>query len=390
MCMRVDGNRVGGGACRSACLVILVLLLNGCALFAPEPGIGRPVEWSDLTGWEQDRHSEAWPALLNGCEKLPSRDSSWREICAAAAAVATPDDQQVRLFFEQWFVPHDVFGRDGDRVGLITGYYEPRLYGSLEPDQRFRFPLYQRPGDLLTIDLHTLYPELKGKRVRGRLVGKRVVPYYERGQIDGDRSLLAGQELLWVDDPFALFFLHIQGSGQVELPDGEVLAVGYADQNGHPYRSIGAELVKMEALEREQVNMFTIKRWLQDHPQQAGDLVNSNASYVFFALNEDPRQSAVGSLNVPLTAERSIAIDREIIPLGVPVWLDTKLPDDGADSRYRRLVMAQDTGGAINGPVRADLFWGRGERAERMAGLMKQPGSLYVLLPKTAEPVAGK
>ena len=375
-------------AWRTAICLFPLLVLSACGWFAPEPGVGEPVEWSALPGWQQDNHSEAWPALLSGCQKLPARDQRWSELCAAAAVIEAPDDRQARQFFESWFVPHQVFGLEGERSGLITGYYEPRLYGSLQPDERFRYPLYQRPDDLLTVDLTDLYPQLKGKRVRGRLEGNRVVPYYNRSQIDGDSTLLSGQELLWVDDPFALFFLHIQGSGQVELSDGRIVGVGYADQNGHPYRSIGAELIRMQQLEREQVNLFSIRQWLETHPQQAIDLLNRNASYVFFNLREDHQQSAVGSLNVPLTPQRSIAVDRSIIPLGTPVWLDTELPD-GDGSRYRRLVLAQDTGGAIRGPVRADLFWGRGERAERMAGLMKQPGSLHVLLPRAgAAPAA--
>lgn len=183
--------------------VLVLILLPGCARFVPSPGIGDPVGWSELPGWSQDSQSEAWPALLAGCRKLSARDPDWRQPCAAAAVIEAPDDEQARVFFEQWFVAHEVIGLEGGQEGLITGYYEPRLYGSPQPDDRFRYPLYRRPDDLLTVDLQALFPELKGKRVRGRLQGNRVVPYYDRSQINSDSSLLSGQELLWVDDPVA-------------------------------------------------------------------------------------------------------------------------------------------------------------------------------------------
>ncbi len=361
--------------------VLAAMGLNGCAWLAPPPGIGGAVAWRDLPAWERDHHAESWPALLRSCERLANRDQSWARICAAAHDLSAPDDTQARKFFETWFTPHKVRGAGWRNRGMITGYYEPLLRGRFTPSPRFRYPIYGRPKDLVTVDLSQLYPDLKDKRVRGILKGSKVVPYYDRRQIDTQQELLAGEELLWVDDPVALFFLHIQGSGRVELPDGSMVAVGYADQNGHPYRSIGRELINMGELAREDVTMFTIRDWLRDNAHRADALLHRNPSYVFFAMRPAHQDGPVGSLNVPLTAQRSVAVDRGVIPLGVPVWLDTTRP--GADSEpYRRLVLAQDTGGAIKGAVRADLFWGHGAAAERMAGLMKQPGRLFVLLPR--------
>ena len=361
----------------------VVGLLSGCALFRPpEPGIGKPLDWSDIPEWEADRHAEAWPALLQTCRARGGK-SDWQSICEAAAQ-QDPDDEAARQFFERWFVPHRVHGAKRENTGLITGYYEPLLHGSYERSERFRYPLFGRPDSLLIIDLGDRFPSLKDQRVRGRLVGNRVVPYFTREEIDGtESSPLSGNEILWLDDPNELFFLHIQGSGRVQLDTGEVIGVGYADQNGHPYRAIGRDLVERGELAIEEVTLFSIRRWLNEHPDQAQELLFENPSYVFFVLREAPEKGPVGSLNVPLTPVRSLAIDPKLVNLGVPIWLDTHYPGD-ENRPLRRLVMAQDTGGAIKGNLRADLFWGHGEEAERQAGAMKSRGSMVVLLPRTA------
>jgi len=360
------------------------VLLAGCAgWFAPPPGVGREVSFDRLPGWEQDRHASAWPALLRSCDKLAGRDAAWMEVCRAARERETPDDAGARAFFEEHFRVHRVNG-EGRRDGLITGYYEPVLMGSFERDARFRFPLYRRPDDLLIVDLAGLYPELKGRPVRGRLQGNRVVPYHSRAEIGRDRSPLAGSELLWVDDPVEAFVLQVQGSGRVQLPDGSQVAVGYADQNGHPYRSLGGELIARGVMKREDITLPRILDWITANPEQTEQLLNGNPSYVFFRLREAGAEGPVGSLGVSLTAERSVAVDPAFITLGLPVWLDTTLPDG---SVFRRLMMAQDTGGAIKGAVRADVFFGQGAPAGRLAGEMKNPGRLHVLLPKASPPV---
>ena len=235
----------------------------------------------------------------------------------------------------------------------------------------------------MSVELGEVYPELANKRIRGRLAGGKVLPFYSREEIDSDRSLLAGNELIWVDDRDAVFFLHIQGSGRVRLPDGRIIGAGYANQNGHPYLAIGRVLIRRNELKPEEVSLFTIRQWLRDNPARAEELLFQNPSYVFFVLQENPGEGPLGSLNVPLTPRRSIAIDPTLVDLGVPVWLSTNLPGN-PQHPYRRLVFAQDTGGAIKGALRADLFWGHGQQAERAAGIMKESGSLIVLLPKAA------
>ncbi len=357
-------------------------LLASC-VSAPSriPGIGQPVSWTELPGWQDDRLAQAWPALLNSCQKLPARDARWGPLCADAALFPAPDDATARAFFETRFVAHEIAGNNGAADGLITGYYEPLLLGSLVRTDRFRYPLYGRPDDLVVVDLGDLYPELQGRRYRGRLGGNRVVPYYSRADINNGKRPPENAILAWVDDPVELFFLEIQGSGRIQLPNGKMLHVGYADQNGHPYVAIGRTLVDSGALKLEDATMPAIHAWLKANPDKAQAVLNSNPSYVFFTLREPDGSGPVGALNVPLLPERSIAVDPDFIPLGNPVWFDTSLPGNGEAQPYRRLVFAQDTGGAIRGPVRADLFFGFGKNAERLAGTMRQRGKMYVLQP---------
>ena len=353
--------------------------LAGCAGPA---GIGKPLSWSALPGWHEGQQAQAWPALQRNCQRLAHTDVHWQSICLAAEGLVSPDDASARAFFERHFRPHKVAGEDGKRKGLVTGYYEPLLEGSLARTERFRYPIYQRPDNLLTVDLGALYPELHGRPVRGRLQGGRIVPYFSRAEIDDGYAPLAGNEIAWVDDPVSLFFLHVQGSGRIRLPNGEILAVGYADQNGHPYVSIGRRLRELTGLEAEQVNLYSIRHWLEMNGDAAEELLHSNPSYIFFTVRDSTLPGPLGSLQVPLTAERSVAVDRKYIPLGVPLWLDTTLLKDGPT--YRRLVLAQDTGGAIKGPLRVDVYFGQGTEAERLAGRMREQGRIYVLLPTQA------
>jgi membrane-bound lytic murein transglycosylase A len=358
-----------------------IVLLSSCAFLKPtQTGIGEAISWESVEGWHQDSHAEIWPALQNNCAVLSKR-KAWDAICKEVDTIEKPDDSFARQFIENWFVPHPLYSDEGKRSGLITGYYEPLLFGSMVPDNRYRFPLYQQPESLLIVDLGSLYPDLKDMRLRGRMVGNRIVPFYSREEIEADRDLLAGQELLWLDDRDAAFFLHIQGSGRVQLPDGKIIGVGYSNQNGHPYVAIGRILLKQGELEREEISLFSIRQWLRDHPEKAVKLLNENPSYIFFVLRDAPEQGPIGSLNTPLTAQRSIAIDPKFVQLGTPIWLSTNYPGQ-PDREYQRLVIAQDTGGAIKGTLRADLFWGHGDLAEQSAGVMKEQGSMVILLPK--------
>ncbi len=358
-------------------LLLLTLLASACA--TRPPGIGDPVDWSSLDNWEADSHGEVWRGFLKSCEKL--RRAPWRDVCELAENSGDLSDAEAREFFETHFEVRPVYAEGGETEGLITGYYEPLLRGSFEPSDQFRYPLYGVPEDLLIVDLGAVYPQLRNMRLRGKLVGNKVVPYYDRAQLTDNPDLLRGAEILWVDSLVDKFFLHIQGSGRVQLDDGSIVAVGYAGQNGHPYQSIGRVLIGMGELEREEVTLFTIKDWLRANPERLHEVLAKNPSYIFFEMRDAEADGPIGSLNVELTPARSIAVDREVIPLGAPVWLQTTLPDED-ESSFARLMLAQDTGGAIRGHVRADVFWGQGESAEKLAGLMKQQGRLFVLLPR--------
>lgn len=338
----------------------------------------RPLPWSELPGWDTADLAGAWPALLHSCARLEARYAVWRDLCAEARVLDPPAAPAARAFLERRFEPW--LQRAGRKTeALVTGYYEPLLHGNFAPSARYRYPLYRPPDDLLTVELGELYPQLSGQRLRGRLVGQRVVPYFSRAEIESDGAPLAGNELLWVDDEVGLFFLQIQGSGRVQLPSGETVAVGYADQNGHPYTPIGRVLVERAGIPLEAIDMPTIRQWLDADPARARAVMNTNASYVFFELRDTGLPGPLGALGVPLLAERAIAVDPAHIPLGAPVWLDTQLPDG---TPLRRLVFAQDTGGAIKGRLRADFFFGHGPLAEYYAGRMKAPGRLYVLRPR--------
>ncbi|MFO7576747.1 MAG: MltA domain-containing protein [Pelovirga sp.] len=375
--------------------VLLVVLVAGCAKKPPveveppvielEPPVIEvpaltPVAWEQLDGWEEDHPAPALEAFRNSCVSLRWREE-WRAVCSLAQQIDAVDSLTVRNFFEQYFVPHQVRNADGSSSGLMTGYYGPELRGSRVPTEEYRYPLYRQPDDMLIIDLDGLYPELGNYRLRGRVEGNRVVPYFDRRQIDFGEDPLTGSELFWVADPVELFFLHIQGSGSILLPDGESVVVNYANQNGHPYRSIGKLLLDRNEMTRDQMSMQNIRRWVERNPQAGKQLLAENPSYVFFRELPPGTQSPPGAMGIPLTPLRSLAVDPRTIPLGAPVFLSTTFPGAG-DLPLRQLMVAQDTGGAIKGRVRGDFFWGMGNSAGELAGRMRNQGELWVLLPK--------
>jgi len=302
--------------------------------------------------------------------------------CTRARALGAPGASEVREFFETYFQPYQVVNRDGSAEGLVTGYYEPLLRGARKRGGKYQTPLYRVPDDILSVEFSTVVPELKGQHLRGRLAGNKVLPYPARAELLQSNAL-AGKEIVWVDDPVAAFFLQVQGSGRVQLADShETVRLAYADQNGQPYKSIGRYLIDKGELQADQASMQGIKAWLMAHPRREQELLNANPRYVFFREEavSDPKAGPKGALGVPLTPQRSIAVDPQSVPLGSPVFLATTQPNSSA--ALRRLVIAQDTGSAIKGGVRADYFWGFGDQAGNRAGKMKQRGAMWVLLPK--------
>lgn len=343
------------------------------------------VDFGALPGWKDGEQGAAWGALLSSCQALRWREA-WRGVCARAMALRAPRDEDARRFLEDNFVPWRLANPDGATDGIITGYYEPLVRGSRIRSAPYLYALYAPPEDLLTIDLAAVNPELRGMRLRGRLDGKRVVPYYTRAEITRGAALVGGKEIVWVDDPVEAFFFQVQGSGRVQFENGEMLRLGYADQNGHPFQSIGRYLVERGELKLGEASMQAIKSWAAANPKRLEELLNQNPSFVFFRelpLN-DPANGPVGALGVPLVPGRSIAVDPRYVPLGAPVFLATSFP--ASDAPLNRLVIAQDTGGAIRSPVRADFFWGFGAEAGAQAGRMRQQGKMWVLLPKDFKP----
>lgn len=340
-----------------------------------------PSTFADLPGWERDDLRQAWPAFVASCSVLV-RKAEWQQACTASRAVSGTDGNAIRNYFESWFVPNQIRSADGADTGLITGYYESMLRGSRKRAGAYQTALYRVPEDLLTLDLASVYPELKGKRVRGKLAGKKVVPYASRAEIA--LAPLNGRELLYVDDAVEAFFLEVQGSGRVQLDSGETVRVSYADQNGHPYKAIGRWLVEQGELSQADATAQGVKAWIAANPARRQELFNANPSFVFFREERlaDPSVGPKGSLGVPLTGGRSVAIDPTLLPLGAPIYLSTT--ESGSEVPMRRLMMGQDTGGAIRGAVRADFFFGFGNEAMENAGRMKQRGQLWVLMPRAA------
>ena len=339
--------------------------------------------WSDLPGWDTDTVQDAWQGFLASC-RSPRLRAEWATPCTAAQTAAADSPAAIRQYFESYLEPYKIVKRSGSTradTGLITGYFEPLLHGSRTASARFVAPLYSPPPDLLTVDLASLYPELKGKRVRGRLEGNKVVPYYTRAELPADQAV-HGNEIVWLDNSFDALMLEVQGSGRIQLPDGVTIRLQYADQNGQPYRAIGRYLVQIGALAVEQATIPGIRAWLLAHPERLQEVLNSNPSVVFFseAPLGDPNLGPKGAQGIPLTPGRSIAVDPAWVPLGTPVFLATTLPDTSLP--LQRLVIAQDTGGAISGAPRADYFCGSGPEAADLAGKMRQEGSLWLLWPR--------
>ena len=346
--------------------------LSACSLFSQGDHFGSiPLSYDRLSGWNDDAHAQALEVFVASCPSMVKRNSTrssgsgiripsdvWASLCNDAMMVPPGDNAQARAFFERRFVPYRITNNGRD-AGLFTGYYEPVLYGSRKKHAQYKYPLYKRPSDL-----------------------RDKVSYYTHAQIN--RGALAGRhlELVWVDDPVMIFFLQIQGSGLVRLDKGGSMLVGYAGQNSQEYVSLGKIMGDENLLPKDEVNFFTIRKWLYDHPRQARAMMERNPSYVFFKTLD--QSGPVGSVGVVLTPQRSLAVDSKYIPYGLPLFMETQLPSyTGGDPKpFRRILVAQDTGGAIRGPVRGDIFFGLGHEAEFLAGYMKGRGVYSLLVPK--------
>lgn len=370
--------------------LVAILLIAACQQLPEKPAPPKPpgaerasyiqTSFSVLPGWSTTRLEPSLRAFLNGCARAPV---VLLGPCGTATTIAIGDEDGARRFFESSFTPYAIVSSETGDTGTITGYYEPVLRGSRTRDTVNRFPIFGVPDDLIVVDLGNVAPETRNLRLRGRVDGRRLVPYYTRAEIDARGETFKAPIIGWTSDPIELFFLQIQGSGQLELENGDRVRLAYADQNGHPYRSLGRYLVDRGEMTLDQASMQGIKTWAAANPGKLQDALNVNASYVFFRESTDPR-GIVGALGVPLVPQYSLAVDRRFIPLGAPVFLATTFPL--SDQPLVRLAAAHDTGGAIRGAVRADFFWGTGPDAGVSAGRMRQPGKMWLLWPRGEPP----
>jgi membrane-bound lytic murein transglycosylase A len=346
---------------------LLAILLTGCSTKVERQLI--PVSFSELPGWRKDTQLQALPAMQRSCTVILKKSadtamltrggghgqaSDWFKFCRQLQSRNFKSNTGFRHFLEAHLHPYQI-SASGNSDGVFTGYYEPILNGSLRRHGKYQTPLYKLPGKGIN------YKIPRAKIVKGALKGKKL-------------------ELVWVDDPVEAFFIQIQGSGRVRLDNGRELRLGYAGQNGHPYFPIGKTLVDRGYLQPDQVTMQSIKKWLRTHPRQAESIMSTNQSYVFFKIIHT-QAGPIGSHGVPLTPQRSMAVDRSFISLGTPLWLNTTHPNH-YQPNLQKLMVAQDTGGAIKGVVRGDYFWGSGNNAGNYAGKMNSKGNLFILLPK--------
>lgn len=376
----------------------LAALLAACTTTPPEKVIKpgevklslKPVEYASLPAMPDENWQPALSAFKESCKKMTAK-TGWQEVCSISQTLPS---SQAKSFFAAYFTPYQAVSEsmdsDGDLIssdtGKMTGYYEPILYGSKKKKAPYIYPLHTMPDDLITVDLAELYPQLKGMRLRGQLQGNKLVPYDSRAELS--KRNLDRYAIAWVEDPVAAFFLQVQGSGRIVLPDGSYVRVGYGDVNGHPYRGIGNYLVKKGYLKSHELSMQSIQAWARKNPKKVQAVLNQNPSYVFFIerKDQDPNEGPIGAQGVPLTEKGSVAVDRRFYQLGWPIVVDVE--QTNPDMKFTRAVIAQDTGGAIRGPIRFDFYWGSGDEAAMNAGKQNSQVKAWVLLPNGVDPQA--
>ncbi len=354
------------------------------------------VRFENLAGWQNDDHAAAFASWSLSCREIVrhgrsfprnplygGRREDWLDLCKETLAFDNlPDRQAARAFFERHFLPVQVRDATGS-YGLFTGYFEPEVLGSAKPSEAYHVPIYARPNDLISFNA----AQRKSTGLRyGRLVDGLPRGYLTRKSIENGALAGKGLEIVWLKSWADAFFMHIQGSGRVRLPDGGLMRLGFAAKSGLPYTSIGALLVRQGAMSRDRVSMQSIRAWMSDNPDAARELMWKNESFIFFRklVLDNPQLGPLGAQQVQLTPLRSLAVDRRYWAFGTPLWVETNLPGTTGDvgESFHHLMIAQDTGSAIKKRVRGDIFFGAGEIAARMAGHMKNPGRLFALLPK--------
>jgi membrane-bound lytic murein transglycosylase A len=361
-----------------------------------------PMAWADLDGWSNDDHAAAFAAFLDSCRALGAKQRRARtvtpitvalkEVCERAIDAVPLDDGGARQFFEDNFRPI-LINKIGDTDGFLTGYYEPIIDGSRVPTGEFTAPLYRRPPNLAISGRRKLGDAFPSKGVKvGRRVGRRkIVPYYDRGEIEDGALDGWHLEICWLRSQVDVLFAQIQGSARIRLEDGTILRINYDSHNGWPYTPVGRVLVDRGYLTKDEVSMQHIRDWMEANPDAAKDVRRQNKSYVFFRITDlATEDEAIGAEGVPLTPGRSIAVDHALHTYGTPFFIEANLPiaNDKAATTFDRLVIAQDTGSAIVGPARADIYFGAGDDAARIAGRIKDPGKFVMLLPRELDPVA--
>ena len=399
---------------RGVLLPVIVATLGGLTFFpvASAAGSGtaaapitipdaqfEPVGWSDLPGWQDDDHAAAFDAFRQSCDPARTRkkpvanarpiELALAGLCREARALGPATATAARDFFETRFRPFRL-ARLGETEGFLTGYYEPIVEGSRLPTQDFKVPMYRRPPDMIVLGRHrpTASRILSNRGPVWRRADKKLVPYYDRAEIENGALDGKGLEICWLKDPIDAFFIQIQGSARIRLEDGTLLRLNYAAHNGQPYTPVGAILIQDGEIERADMSMDRIRQWMQADPERAKELRQKNRSFIFFRVaGLADHEEAIGAQGVPLTAGRSIAVDRRLHVYGTPLWVDAQLPlrDERASDAFRRLMIAQDTGSAIVGPARGDLYFGAGDEAGQIAGRIKHPGRFVMLVPRGIE-----
>lgn len=377
-------------------LFIIGLLIIGNAYYEGKFGeryAFKQSNFQQLPHWQQDNHLAAFNSFQRSCtdilkqnpndafskNKLGGHTQDWQKICVAATLLKNPSQHDAKHFFEKWFVPYHITKNYNPKI-LFTGYYLPLLHASYQNDEQYKVPVYSVPGDLIEVKLKNFKQEYRAKKsLYGQLQGNKILPYPDRAAINQGAIDKSAKILLWANNVVDLFFLQIQGSGIVELPDGQHMILGYAGSNGRPYTPIGNFFIKHKIFTKENVSMQSMRSWFEEHPDKVNEVLNKDQSYIFFRLlnQNDP----IGSERVPLTPGRSLAVDTHLLPLGAPIWVSTAIPTSSGKTDLNRLFIAQDTGGAITG-MHCDTYWGAGDQAAYIAGNLKNQGQLWVLLPR--------